>query len=325
MQKFGTLKMNKVFRFHSPTSIAPDNSARRLKKRKTRVVLDPILVAADTNSITNARGTWPIETYEDFADSPCVTLTRKEADQIAIATPGKRPPLALEELHPWLPLQQYHEDSAKNFQALQVVFNRFGQHLVTAREFCDKKWNTVCNAVRMKTDLDARFYTAWHLPIQDAYILEESRHDRRVIALDFNAMYPFCMQQRFPKPSAMRHVVYDRDVESGEVLPAGLFRCIIQGPFSEFISKHNPFRSFFAGRHLRTSLSDRILVDLNEFEVEFFQRHFRRIHIVDAVISDESIVHPLARDAQRSFARRVHYLGHNNWTCPAFVPPQVLV
>lgn len=252
--------MTNSFRFHAPTSIATSNSLRRLRKQKLHGTCDPTLFGADTAWISHTSGRWPIEAYSDLAGSFSVTLTRKEADLIALSNPGVRPPLALEELHPWLPVKNYQEDSAENLRTLKTMISQFGSHLVTPAAFCDEKWNKVCNSIHMTTDLDIRFYSAWHLPLQDTYVLAEQRPDRRVIALDFNAMYPFCMQQLFPKPSKMRHVIYDRQLSDQESLPHGLFRCRLEFPSSDFIQKYNPFRTFFAGRHLGFKLQVQRLI-----------------------------------------------------------------
>lgn len=304
--------MSSSFRFNSAPGAALDNTARRLKKRNSRSAVDPAYLAADTSSLTNAFGRWPIDAYAELAEHAGITLTRKEADLIALANPGVRPPQALESLYPWLPSQNYANDSGRNFQNLLSVIRRFGHLLVPPTDYCDEKWNKVCNSVRMTTDLDVRFYSAWHLPVQDAYILEETRPNRNVIAIDFNGMYPSCMQHKFPKPSKLSLVSYHRDVQSGEALPVGLFRCTLFGPASEFILKYNPFRTFFSGRYLRASIEKPIAVDLNEFEVAFYQRHFGRVYIADAILSNDCITHPLARDARRSFSRRFHYLAQNN-------------
>lgn len=301
-----------TFRFNSSTDISPNDAATRLRKRKYRSVADPIHLGVDTGFFTNARGRWPIEAYADLGGQPSITLTQREADLIALANPGKRPPHALEALHPWLPQQYYTNNSDRNFQNLQLAMQRFGDYFVASDIFCDQKWNKVCNSVRMATDLDARFYTAWHLPVQDSYILEETRPDRHIIAIDFNAMYPSCMQQKFPKPSQMRLVSYRREVLPNETLPFGLFRCNLLRPSSGFIRKYNPLRAFFFGRYLRASLTGGVTVDLHDFEISFYQRHFEHIYIFDAIVSDESISHPLAADARRSFSRRMHYLANNN-------------
>ncbi len=304
--------MSRVFRFHAPSDIASSDAIRPLLKYKSKSAAQPKLIAADSTSLVDAQGPRPIESYSDLDGESFLTLTCKEADLIALSNPGIRPPQALEMLHPWLPKQVYMEDSGRNYRALKAIFNQYGRHMISPATYCDKKWVTVCNSVRRKTDMDTRFYTAWHLPIQDAYILEEKRPNRRVIAIDYNAMYPSCMQYEFPQPSKMRRVVYDREVTVCDVLPIGLYRCSLQGPKTEFVKKYNPFRSFFAGRHLKAALTESLLVDLNEFEILFYQRHFDKIYVSDAVISDQSISHPLAREAQRCFSRRAHFLSHGN-------------
>jgi len=312
MQKRWRSEVANAFRFHSPTNIAPDDTARRLLKRVRKRANSPKLIAADRCSIRDDRGLWPIESYADRPEESYVTLTSIEADLIALANPGIRPPLALELLHPWLPQQFYTENAGKNYSAAAAIVKRYSRHFVSPAAYCDEKWNGVCNSVRLKTDMDSRFYTAWHLPVQECYILEENRPERRVLALDFNAMYPSCMQQTFPKPSKLRHVTYDREITTDEPLPIGLYRCSLEGPKTKFIVEYNPFRTFFAGRHLRPELGESLSVDLHEFEIAFFQRHFDRVFVVDAVVSDHGIPHPLAREARRLFARRTHYRANNN-------------
>lgn len=304
--------MSRVFRFHQPTSIVSDNSKRVLRKRKSRKLLSPILIAADSCFITDKSGTRPIHSFSCLSGARHITLTRREADYIALANPGIRPPDALENLHPWLPNTPYVSSSKANFRSLNAIVSSYSEHLLTASAFCDVKWNTICNAVRVKTDIDALFYTAWHLPIQDVFVLEEKRPNRSVIAIDFNGMYGACMQQPFPKPSALRLVRFNRNVEPDECLPIGLYRCLLKTPTSDFILKYNPFRSFFSGRHLQAKLSEHVEVDLNEFEVHYFRQHFKQIQLVDAVTCDQSISHPLALDIRRSYARRKHFVAQGN-------------
>ena len=303
--------MNNVFRFHAAPG-GYSEKIRRLSKRKPKSIVNPHPLAADSEFLKDENGRWPIDAYADLASDQCITLTQKEADLIALANPGVRPPLALEALHPWLRTQSYTDNCDVNFDRLMATRKRYGRQLVTAGSYSDLKWNTVCNSVGLKTDLDARFFTAWHLPIQDVYLLEEGRRDRVVIAIDFNAMYPSCMMQNFPKPSRMRRVVYNREIGAGEALPVGLYRCKLQYPKPGFIQKYNPFRTFFAGKYLRPVLSEGLMVDLNEFEIPLFARFFEKISVVDAIVADKVIRHPLAREAKRCFSRREHYLANGN-------------
>jgi hypothetical protein len=304
--------MSKVYRFHRPADLPVTAKPELLRKRKKGAVIPLFLIAADGYTITDLNGTRPIEAYQFILGQRSVTLTRRESDLIALSNPGAQPPVALEDLHPWLPEQRYLNDSASSFQALKLIVHRFDRHFVNASAYCDEKWNTICNSLRQKNVLDARFYTAWHLPIQDVHVLEERRPERSVVSIDFNGMYLACMQQLFPKPSSLRLVRLDRCLSESEVLACGLYRCIIEGPLTEFIIRYNPFRSFHSGRHLRARLDEPVEVDLNEFEVEFYRRHFQRIYLVEAVISDKVVSHPLAKEVRRSFAKRRNYRSQGN-------------
>lgn len=304
--------MSRVYRFHGPTDLHLDTEPILLRKRKRRGEQSIDLLSADISSICDADGVRPIETYEGARSRRTFTLTRREADLIALANPGVEPPTALEVRYPWLPRIPFLNDAAASYEAAGSLVRRYGHHFVTAVSYCDEKWNTVCNAIRRKNSLDARFHTAWHAPIQDVYLLEERRPDRSVVAIDFNSMYSACMQHAFPHPASLKHVPFNRYLERGERLDLGLYRCLLSTPSTEFIQRHNPFRSFFAGRRLLASLSEPVEVDLNEFEVEYFSRHFGSIYLLDAVISKESISHPLAKEARRCFARRRNFTAQGN-------------
>jgi hypothetical protein len=120
------------------------------------------------------------------------------------------------------------------------------------------------------------------------------------------------MQHDFPKPASLRHVVFDRKLHPEEILPLGLYRCLLSGPTTDFIRDHNPFRVFYSGRRLMASLSEPVEIDLNEFELAYYRRHFQHIHLIDAALSDDTIQHPLAKEALRSFARRKNFRSQGN-------------
>lgn len=304
--------MSKVYRYHDYADDKNQSHAILLRKRKARKAEPVLLIAADETTITDEYGTHPIEKFYHMAHQSFVTLTRRESDYIALANPGARPPRVLEDDHPWLPRRSYVPNSAIGYQAIRQIQSVYGDSLISASEFCDKKWNTICNAIRRKSPLDSRFHFAWHLPIQDVFVLEERRTNRSVVALDVNAMYSACMQQELPKPSGLRHVVLNRRHQLGERLAVGLYRCRLSLPITNFIKTYNPFRTFFAGRRLQACLDELTEVDLNEFEVDYYARHFEQIHFIDAVIADEAIPHPLAKEARRAFARRLSYRDHEN-------------
>lgn len=306
------VKLNHVFRFNQDSDPSGPGHRSRLQKKRLRTTSRPFPLGADPESISGHSGLRPIDTYQEGQHENAVTLTQREADLVSLMNPGVEPPKALETLHPWLPPQKYLGHAERSYKQLVAVLRRYGKHMFAPDDFCNRGWNTLCNTLRMTSTLDARFYGAWHLPLQDAYVLEERRPNRSVIAIDFNAMYAACMQHPFPAPGRMKRVRYNRLLKEDETLPAGLFRCKLTGDTSAFIRKHNPFRSFFSGRYLGTRLTNGIEADLNEFEVVFYRRHFSYIHIVDAILSDRIVAHPLAREARRTHARRMNYKGQSN-------------
>jgi hypothetical protein len=303
--------MSRVYRFHGPAELPVRSRPVLLRKRRKQQTEQLYLLGADTLTISDRDGTRPIEAYEATC-ARAVTLTRRESNLIALANPGVAAPEAFEDIHPWLPECRFLNDSAASLRAAETIVRRFGKHLVSASSFCDEKWNTICNTLRQRSVHDARFYTAWHLPIQEANVLEEVRPDRSVVAIDFNGMYPSCMQQSFPHPSSLQLVRLDRNLDPDEVLATGLYRCVLEEPITNFIVRQNPLRSFNAGRHLRARLGEKVMIDLNEFELAFFRRHFRHIYLMEAVVSTKVVAHPLAREVRRSFARRINYRNQGN-------------
>ena len=306
--------MARVYRYHAPVRDPEvwETAPTLLRKRRRKISREAYLLAADHSTITDAAGTRPIEEYQDLQVSSAVTLTQREADLIALANPGMRPPNALEDIHPWLPHRSFVPDSKIGYRSLHQVLEKYGTHLVTASAFCDMKWNTVCNALRRKTAWDSRFFSAWHLPIQDVFVLEETRPGRAVIALDVNAMYSACMQQPIPHPASLSYVELHRPHRTGQTLAVGLYRCRLSSPTTGFIRRHNPFTVFYNGKRLRAPVNEEIEVDLNEFEIAYFERHFTNIFLVDGVVSHKVVPHPLAKQARRSFSCRTNFRYQGN-------------
>lgn len=304
--------MSKVYRFEQPADFSLPFSIELLQKRKKFIRKDFYFLASDGEKITDGASTRSIQNYKKKSNHLSVTLTKMESDLIALSNPGMQPPIALEEMHPWLPKQVYINDSVINFRNLSIILSKFGRHLFFASEYCNEKWKTICNSIRKKSILDTKFYSAWHLPIQDTYILEEKRPERSVVSIDFNGMYLACMQNLFPKPSKLRSIILERYLIESEKLIVGLYRCILDGPISNFITHHNPFRNFHSGRHLQAKIDEPVEVDLNEFEINFYKRHFRSIYLVDAVVSDDTVPHPLAKEVIRSYEKRRNYRNQGN-------------
>jgi hypothetical protein len=301
-----------VSRFQNHPKQTDENKKILLKRKKQKSSPFWYCLSADSDFLCNEKGLLPLTSYIFDDGKIPLTLTRREADLIAVNNPGKRPPDVLEEIYPWLPKKKYLANAEKGYKLLTSVLKQYAKHFISPTNYCNQKWNTVCNSLRMVSSLETRYYSAWHLPIQDAFILEECRPNRAVISIDFNSMYAFCMQGTFPDPGAFRVLTFNRELKSNELISIGLYRCKLSGKRTDFIRKYNPFRSFFSGRYLGTSLECEISVDLNEFEIEFFKKHFEKIYIEDAIVTDKTIAHPLALEARRSFSRRKNYTSQEN-------------
>jgi hypothetical protein len=304
--------MTWVARYHAPPGTELDERPRLFRKRRSKPAPPLVSLGVDRYWIVSAACSVPLDTFEAPLRGRAVVLTRREADLVALANPGVRPPMALEDAYPWLPDQLFLDNARQSHIAATALLRRYSEHLVEPGSYCDERWNTICNTLRRRNGLDSRFHHAWQLPIQEAFVLEEDRPDRTVVAIDFNGMYGACMQERFPKPSTLRHIELLRLHQPGEPLESGLYRCVLENPATDFIRRHNPFRTLFAGRRLQTSLDGPVEVDLNEFEIAWFAKHFGQIELIDAVVSVETITHPLAREARRSFARRLNYRAQGN-------------
>lgn len=300
--------MINVCRFNEHIPFVIRKKRFRFKKKSRYAQKNFTFLGVDPVSITDGNGTYPVENYTAGKNEFIFTLTQRESDLIAIKNPGIKPPLVLEKEYPWLPLQKYLGCSKKSFHQINRIVKKFNNQFFNIKDYSNSCWNTVCNTVRMTSNLDACFYSAWHTPIQEAYLLEEKNPEKCVIAIDFNALYPSCMQYSFPDPGKMIHISYQRYLEADEELPVGLYRCHISKPSTSFIQKYNPFKIFFSGKYLGASLIEGIKVDLNEFEIDFYKKHFSQVYIEEAIVAERIINHPLALAVRRSYAQRKNYI-----------------
>jgi hypothetical protein len=304
--------MINVSRFGSQVDAPCTRKKFPFRKAKSKARLPFHIIGVDANSFWDSSGQHQISDFREIAKGNVVTLTLKEAMLILKSNPDCAPPMAIEAVLPWLPRWKDFGDSQASYSKLQQLMRHYVNHIFLASDYCDQSWNKICNSIRITSNLDSMFYGAWHLPIQEAFILEEKRSERVVFAIDINAMYPSCTQYDFPHPGSFRVIAYHRNYIREEHLPVGLYNCTLRGATSEFIKKYNPFRSFCLGKYYGASLSSSVEVKLNEFEVSFFSKHFAEIYLGDGVVSDVTIKHPLAKEMRRAYARRRNYQAQGN-------------
>lgn len=294
-----------------------DNKRRLLRKKPRTPPVAYKIIGVDSTYFTNDEGTYPLDCYAIDTDIKTYTLTRKEADILALSFPGSQPPIALEQVHPWLPKNKFINNSKYNYSNLKALIKKYFKHIPDTTDLSNQYWNAICNKIRFTSTLDMHYYHAWCAPIQEAYMLKDNRPNRTIVAVDFNSMYAACMQKKYPSPKKYSLIKYNRFLVSNEELPIGLYKCKLNGEASLFIKKYNPFRVFFSGKYLGLSLDAGVELYLNEFEVYFYRKHFQSIYIEEAIISEKEIAHPLAAEAKRSYAKRTSYASQGNDTLAA--------
>lgn len=174
-----------------------DNKRRLLRKKPRTPPVAYKIIGVDSTYFTNDEGTYPLDCYAIDTDIKTYTLTRKEADILALSFPGSQPPIALEQVHPWLPKNKFINNSKYNYSNLKALIKKYFKHIPDTTDLSNQYWNAICNKIRFTSTLDMHYYHAWCAPIQEAYMLKDNRPNRTIVAVDFNSMYAACMQKKY--------------------------------------------------------------------------------------------------------------------------------
>lgn len=300
-----------VSRFSAPLCISGQGRRIVLKKRKIGRGKLPPAIGVDDKTVATASKVYSIHEAPALIANCCV-LTSREASILIKKNPLLSPPMVLEEMFPWIGDFLFYNNSVRSREVCLGILRRYGKHLVPNATYASLRWNAFCNKVGMKSTLDSVFYFAWHTPIQGAYRFRESSPRRSIVAIDFNSMFGSCMQQLFPAPSKLENIEVSSAYFKGMSLPLGLYRCILRGKMSAMLGALSPFRIYLNGRHISFTSDTEIEVQLNEFEIDFFARHFEEVFVCEGVGSKETVTHPLARQAKQLYAERMCYRRQGN-------------
>lgn len=168
--------------------------------------------------------------------------------------------------------------------------------------------------LRFKNTLDYFFAFAYNGGYSEVFKLQEKRSDRVVIALDYNSMFVDCMMDKFLEPKSIRYIKFkDTDLDISQ-LHNGLYRVVLENPKDGFFKKFHPFKYTLFGKSLAFNLSSDQSVEIMLFknEIEYYQKFFHSVKIIEGFCTKNNINHPLKKFAKNLYHERLKYKQDNN-------------
>ncbi len=177
--------------------------------------------------------------------------------------------------------------------------------LSLADDFQRKLLSKIKNKIKFKTNLDRAFAHAYLPPYQEVFRFAELRENRKVIALDYNSMFSYCLEGDFVEPSALQVLVLNK-LYSGEKLMYGLYKVTLVNPNCSFIQKYHPFKFCSKGVSVHFNASSEMCIDVQlfSFEIEYYVKFFREVILNEAMVSNRTVGHPFYSESKRLFRLR---------------------
>lgn len=160
--------------------------------------------------------------------------------------------------------------------------------------------------IRYKSELDNIVYFSCLPPYQEVFKAKESRKDRLVLALDFNAMFSDCLLGSFPNPKNLIFSKFNHDDYYNKQLNDGFYRAKLINARNTFFLKNHPFRYSKSNKSYNFNLleGDSIEVFLPKEEIDYYSNFFSTVEIIEGIYSESQIKHPLSDIAKNIFKER---------------------
>lgn len=274
-------------------------------------------IATDGRHVLHEGGSEELDAFlashVESSKPPLVVLTNREYLAALEAASLRGCQLyAFESRFPLFPRLRYAQSLQANFVTLRKLLWKVRQLGIVASSFSrdqsTRHLHRVARALKFKSGLDRFFFFSLREGHQEVYKHVEERPDRAVVALDFNSMFADCLHGRFCEPRAIRHRVFDRPPVAPETLEEGIYRVVLRGARPGFIQDHHPFLYRRLGRsfHFRLEAGGSVEALLHKSELLHFARFFDAVDVIEGFCSRRTIAHPLAKAAERLYARRRH-------------------
>ncbi len=168
--------------------------------------------------------------------------------------------------------------------------------------------------IRYKNNLDKYFGFAYKGGYQEVFKVREERKDRVIIAFDFNSMYSDCMKGEFLKPKEIKYKkINSKDVELKNLSP-GLYRVNLINPINTTFNKIHPFKYTRNNKSYSFEMEKYQTIEILLFknEVIYYSEFFERTLVLEGFVSEKAMPHPLFKDAQKSYKKRLLSRVSNN-------------
>ncbi|WP_172379310.1 hypothetical protein [Vibrio sp. Vb339] len=225
----------------------------------------------------------------------------------------------LEENFPVFPGVKYHDDLTRNFHELSrclIKIRSLGIRGVSLGiDTVTRGMRKVNRKIRWKNELDSNFYFSTFSGYQEVFKIKEECDNRVVIALDYNSMFASCMSGDFLDPKKLSYKTFNIEFGTESIKP-GFYRVRLVNPKTSFIKKFHPFRFVKLKKSYAFKMKDEDVLELFLFEseIEYYSGHFESVIIIDGIISDDSIKHPLANYSNKLYNKRLKAKKENNRT-----------
>ena len=171
--------------------------------------------------------------------------------------------------------------------------------------YSDKYLYSVERKLRFKNSNDYFFSFSDKKPYREVFKFNEERDERVVIALDFNAMFPSCMSEKYMDPRSIKYKYFGFKLEGNDKLTPGLYNVVLSNPLCDFIKNYHPFRIRGINGDFLFKLDDEKIHSLLFYdEVEYYRKFFGCVFVIEGFVSDVLIDHPLFRVATKIYKKR---------------------
>ena len=251
----------------------------------------------------------PINEIEIYNDKILV-LTNKEANYLLTFSLNNNVEILIfENLFPFFNDIKY-VNIEKNYEILKKKIHFLRKNNIPLKKFSSIYSNLYLHKVerkiRNKSNLDQAFRLYPLSGYQEVFKLKETRIDRSILCLDFNSMYPSVLDQYFFDPKYLEYKKTNKVVSNIDEIQNGIHHVILHKCTNAYFKKYNYFQ--YINKDIKHSfiIEDKpIEILLFSDEIKFIFDFFEEVYIIDSIISNKSIKHPLYKEANTLYKQRL--------------------